>query len=341
MFDDFYDKLKEYYQMKYEYEQDIKSNKNKIMKASNITLKEKQEKIINIKPKCINCKRPVGTIFDIVQSENVLGKTVLAYCGDKTSPCPLKIELYMGYIRPLIELIKEEEEIFNNYKKEIINLKNKLVIGAISDKEVIEYFKILKDKINISSKLLETYKEKYTKITENADIIDKIKINTITLNTLLNEINNLCYEFDKNNNISLIQDAMSIYVNDFVPLVKSQLSEKYEECYIQSIPFTNTQTYLYLIQNKHKPDSLDYIITEPRILSFVTGISFNPHSPNKIRQSQSPEYNKFDWKKTATMNESSSKNISEHLTKKIITNNSKETTFNTNIKNKTLKNKKL
>lgn len=292
MFEEFYDKLKEYYQMKNEYEQDFKINKNKILK-SNGTVLEKQEKIKELKPKCINCKRPVGTIFNSIQMENVLGKTVVASCGDKTKPCPLKIELYLGYIRPLMDLINEETNILNEYKKEIINLKNKLIIGIISEKDVIEFFKILKDKINISSKLLETYNEQYSKITQNKEIIDKIKINSATLSTLLEEMDKLYREFYNTNNNNLIKDAMEIYINDFMPLIKSQLKEKYEECKVSivkekyeefndSLELTSKTKFTYLLtQNKNKPESLECIITEPKILSFEVG-TFIEQDPNKL-----------------------------------------------------------
>lgn len=295
MFDDFYDKLKEYYQMKHEYEEEFKINKNKILKLTNINLLEKYNKINSIKPKCINCKRPVGTVFDIIQIENILGKTVSAKCGDKLNPCPLKIELYMGYIKSLPVLINDEISILDNYKKDIINLKNKLVIGAITENDVIEYFKDLKEKINISHKLLESYNEQYSKITENSDIIDKIKMNSITYNTLLHEISTLLNDFYKTNNDKLIHDAIEIYINDFIPLINMQLKNKYEDCSVSLIPTKNMQSTYFLIQNKTKPESLECVIIEPRVISFIKGISLE--NSNKLSISNSSKKIKNKTKK--------------------------------------------
>ena len=55
--------LNEYFKLKLQYETQIMANKKKIMNNSTLSNREKRREFLKLKPKCINCKRPGGTIF--------------------------------------------------------------------------------------------------------------------------------------------------------------------------------------------------------------------------------------------------------------------------------------
>jgi ribosomal protein S14 len=55
--------LNEYFKLKLKYETQIKENKKKIINNQALSNREKRSEYLKLKPKCINCKRPSGTIF--------------------------------------------------------------------------------------------------------------------------------------------------------------------------------------------------------------------------------------------------------------------------------------
>ena len=59
----FIDGLNTYFKLKAAYEGNINKEKLKISKLPEISWREKRVEFLKIKPKCINCKRPVGYIF--------------------------------------------------------------------------------------------------------------------------------------------------------------------------------------------------------------------------------------------------------------------------------------
>ena len=62
--------LNEYYKLKSKYENEIMKSKKIIMNDSSLSSKEKRQKYLQLKPKCINCKRPGGTIFSVKYYKN-------------------------------------------------------------------------------------------------------------------------------------------------------------------------------------------------------------------------------------------------------------------------------
>ena len=78
--------MERYYELKQRYEKNIKARKNKVKKNKDLTLKEKRSAIKKIIPRCVNCNKPGGTIFD---EKNGMLKAV---CGSKT-PCDLNINI--------------------------------------------------------------------------------------------------------------------------------------------------------------------------------------------------------------------------------------------------------
>jgi len=81
--------IHEYFRLKAQYETSV----YKLKKTAYQSVKSKKEgkkRAQAVKPKCINCKRPVGTIF------STKDERCIAVCGDSVQPCKLNIELYKG-----------------------------------------------------------------------------------------------------------------------------------------------------------------------------------------------------------------------------------------------------
>ena len=85
--------LNDYYKLKNNYENEILKEKKKIIKNQELSWKEKRNEFKSFKPKCINCKRPVGTIFSIKYNTEVEFRELKAICGSRTDPCNLNINI--------------------------------------------------------------------------------------------------------------------------------------------------------------------------------------------------------------------------------------------------------
>jgi hypothetical protein len=92
------DAFNEYYKLKNKYETNYNKDKQKIIKSKTMSWKEKRSEFKQLKPKCINCLRPVGTIFSIKHSGNSNDdfRELKAICGSLTEPCTLNININAG-----------------------------------------------------------------------------------------------------------------------------------------------------------------------------------------------------------------------------------------------------
>ena len=137
--------LNEFYKLKSKYESDFNKDKQKIIKNKFFSWKEKKQEFKQLKPKCINCRRPVGTIFSVkhIGKENDDSRELKAICGSLSEPCNLNITINPGVTYNIMNHIKELEKDNEDYKNEIIEYKNKLLFGYTTTEAAIAYFILL------------------------------------------------------------------------------------------------------------------------------------------------------------------------------------------------------
>jgi len=92
--------VNKYYALKMKYESEIKSLKKKINSGLNSN-REKRNAFVRLKIKCINCRRPVKSIFQTIYNEKTGSRSLIAKCGDVVSPCGLNININLGYCEML------------------------------------------------------------------------------------------------------------------------------------------------------------------------------------------------------------------------------------------------
>ena len=63
------DKFNDFYKLKSKYESQITKEKSIITGDNKLSWKEKRIEFQKFKPKCVNCKRPVGSLFTIKYDE--------------------------------------------------------------------------------------------------------------------------------------------------------------------------------------------------------------------------------------------------------------------------------
>ena len=122
----------DYYKLKNMYENQIYKLKHSIIVNKSLSLKEKKQEFKELKPKCINCKRPVGTIFTNKMNNEKSFRELKAMCGSISEPCNLKIIIQVTETINILDNISDLELELQKHKNNIIDNKNKLLFGYLN-----------------------------------------------------------------------------------------------------------------------------------------------------------------------------------------------------------------
>ena len=76
--------------------------------------------------RCVNCKRPVGSLFSNTYDEKDFTRVLKAICGDLQNPCPLNIVINTGYFELIPNSIETDEKDIEKAKVSVIKDKNNL-----------------------------------------------------------------------------------------------------------------------------------------------------------------------------------------------------------------------
>lgn len=260
--------LNDYYKFKNNYENEILKEKKKIIKNQELSWKEKRNEFKTFKPKCINCKRPVGTIFSIKYNTEVEFRELKAICGSRTDPCNLNININPGVTYNIMDHIKELENDNNEYKNNIIDDKNKLLFGYISSETAINNFDGLKDAISDINYLLNINYETLLNVTDNTNtnnLIAKLQEETYIL---INDIKQTIKEYNSTNDVQFVRDGVEMYINQLQPKLKELMSSKYKN---KLVEYDEQENEYILIQQKYTILDLEDDYVKPEVKSFVYG----------------------------------------------------------------------
>jgi hypothetical protein len=264
------DAFNEYYKLKNKYESDYNKDKQKIIKNKQMSWKEKRNEYKQLKPKCINCKRPVGTIFSIKHSgePNDDFRELKAICGSLSEPCTLNININAGVTYNMMDHIKELEKDIENYKNEIIEYKNKLLFGYTKTETAVENFDKIKEAINDTSFLLNINYEHMFDVVDNKTTNESIAKLKEEVYILVNEIKMSIKKFDSTGNVQFVRDSIDIYVNQMESKLKELSSLKYK---VNLVEFDEYEGVYRLIQRKNGIADLEDSYIAPNVINFNYG----------------------------------------------------------------------
>ena len=153
-----------YYKLKSEYEEEVKKFKRKQK-----TFPRKKRMLMG-KPLCIQCQRPVGSVFSCHFDKNKEERVLKARCGDMTHPCAFRILIHLGDFVSVVSLLSEYEKNIQDLKREIIQEKNNLLFGYIKPEKAVESFTLLKNDFDATLDLYEfTLQHDYREKVENKE----------------------------------------------------------------------------------------------------------------------------------------------------------------------------
>lgn len=206
--------LSQYYKLKNAYEEKISKMKQSAYEKGE-TKKQKKHAVLGVKPQCITCKRPVGTIFS--RKNNRLS----AICGDAKNPCRLNIQLFTGDYTPISSMLYESREGVEDLKDTIIRQKLDTLFNYIGDAESIEYYKkeleAFHDFNTVFKSLSDTNNELYHSSHKNELTIKKRG----EIFVIIERIRVLITEYKKGNNKEILKTAVQMQVEELLPEVRN------------------------------------------------------------------------------------------------------------------------
>ena len=270
-----------FYKLKNQYEHAIDEHKKKIIKLDGLSWREKKREYKRYKPKCINCKRAVGTVFSVkrnlvgsgedvdqVNDQNEDSRILRAYCGDRLNPCPLNIEIASNLFN-IKQYLNEEEVNLTNDKSEVIKYKNDLLFGYLSENEVVDKFEELKEKIKSETSNYEFLLSQYNEVVNNNEKFKEINKNTKEIYELIDKIRNTMDKYEKTDNTNYVADVVTLYTNDLVPKIKQNNKLKYK---VEYVDFNEYESTYNLIQIPYTTEDMEASL-DNKVVNLVTGLA--------------------------------------------------------------------
>jgi hypothetical protein len=269
-----------YYEMKDKYETSINNEKKKITSIPNLSWKEKRLKYGELRPKCINCGRPVGSIFTCKENED-FERILSAVCGDRENPCPFNIKINLAETNDLRGLIKEEEEKLMEYKKGIILDKNDFLFGYISSELAVIKFEEIKEKVIETTENAQYFLTLFNLVTDSSEKKEaQTKIQT-EIYTNIENIKKMMSEYDKTQNKQFVADAVDVYLDDMIPRLKKLVNIKYAKSYVD---YEDDGTYK-LVQSKYSIEQLEFVLGDQLVEKMQLGLKEPKEKKKKEKES--------------------------------------------------------
>ena len=250
----------------------IKSFKEFIteVKSHKQTKKEKRVEFGRLpKPECINCKRNVGTIFNISYDREVLRK-FMAKCGDLTDPCPLDIQINYSVREQFNKVINNGLMSVEKIKLDIIKQKNNALFFE-KGQNVITIFENLTNSLKKETEQLGYSIEKDILRNDNPEKINLLNktIDEFGIGFLLPFKQMIHNYLDKNNEL-ILNEAINFYVNEMIPKLKEIQTLKYE---VNFVEYDIDEQNYKLIQKTNSIESKEECFEDDdKVLKFIKGL---------------------------------------------------------------------
>lgn len=231
--------LNEYFKMKQQYEEKTLKAKRDAY-ALGKTKKEKRRLVLEVKPKCVHCKRPVGTLFSLKENKYT------AICGDRGEPCLLNIKIYKGSTMNFEEVLYLYKDEVEDLKDDIIKQKLDTIFNYLSEKESIEQFKKNITQYNYQSSEYNELLAKYDEYYKNPVSKEMILKKTEDIYRLIGAIRELLEEYERTDNKEVLKRIVEIENQELYPethnlrMLKYKIMEMFQDKKERDILFQKT-----------------------------------------------------------------------------------------------------
>jgi len=285
--------INEYYMLKNKYESTYYDKYVKPILKSKNTKKEKRVEFGRLpKPECINCKRNVGTIFNISYDMNEVLRKFIAKCGDLTDPCPLDIQINYSVREQYNKVINEGLSSVEKLKLDIIKQKNNALFFE-KGQNIVTIFEKLTNSLKKETEQLGYSIEKDILKNDNPEKINLLNksIDEFGIGFLL-PFKQMIHDYLDKNNELILNEAINFYVNEMIPKLKEIQSLKYE---VNFVEYDVDEQIYKLIQRTNSIESKEECFeSDDKVLKFIKGL----RKVNKTKTKKIMEEDLFKKNKT-------------------------------------------
>jgi len=274
----FQDAIKKYYKLKNDYDETIQEQKKKILSMTGLSLKEKRIEFRKLKNKCVNCKRPVGSIFNTKLEGNnkyySKDRVLVALCGDRDDPCPLNIEINLGSTNDLRKIIINLEKDLLNYKNQVIKDKNDLLFGYITSEEAVKRFDNIKEDMKSTNELYDLFFQQLNEIIDNTKKKEDYQTLLKGFYENIESFKSMIQEFEESANTQYIIDAIELYLDEILPKSDKIMEKTYS---YNAVDYNEDDNTYHLDQKKYRLQQFEMDVGESDhgIISMKIGMPKN------------------------------------------------------------------
>jgi len=256
------DALNDYFKLKSTYENMIHDMKKKIFEKAD-TKRQAKRDVLTIKPPCMKCKRPVGTVFSKKNGR------YNAICGDSAKPCGLDIQIFVGesnmQLNYILEIFHEDNE---ELKEKIIRQKLDTLFNYTTEQESIKLFKKELEEFNSNSSIYKKLLDRNDELFHSIDKKHLIGKKNDEIFHLIERVNALLKEYENTQNKELLKQAVHIQLKEIQPEIRNLRNLKYEIMELNEQIENNKRKYS-LYQYPVELSKLDSELGEPmRVIKF-------------------------------------------------------------------------
>jgi hypothetical protein len=235
-------------------------------------------------PLCIQCQRPVGTIFGRKYNEKKKCALVFAQCGDRKHPCSLKILIYTGKFVHIATALEYLQVQIADQKKRIIEWKNNVLFGYESEETVLDRFESSKKEIaELNLTVNRYYSQLYAIHDTNREWRKKLSLLQETIHAIVFDIEQLKVT-DKDKWFKLADAYQRLD-----PLFQQLRELKYSVCFVQTenkVEDGELEPAFQLIQSKNA--IAQYLVEE--IAPLVQVFHYYPKESQKKKYLQQQQH---------------------------------------------------
>lgn len=254
--------LTKYFKLKTKYETDVKEKRRSAYKRG-VNRKDKITRAAAVRPKCINCRRPVGSIF----STDINGYR--AICGDKDHPCKLDIKLNRGNYELSEAILGTFKDALDDTKDRIIKLKMDTLFNYVSESTSSKLFKKKMEDFNKDSKIYKDELDRYNDLYNNAHNQELYKSKMETIYELQKNIRTLLAEYANTGDNNVLSIAVVTHKNDLIPEIENLRRLKYDIMEVNIDTNANGPDISNLFQSEVALSRCEYLYGEsPSVVKF-------------------------------------------------------------------------
>lgn len=250
--------IQEYFRLKSKYDMKAKQLKHNAFESAKSKHKGRQ-KVLAVKPPCINCKRKVATIWA------KRGQTYSAMCGDRAAPCNLHIEIYSATFFHLEDLMAVYRQEIEQYKQSIIQQKMDTLFSYISETRSATEFKKKMDEYMAYSAMYKKLMEQYDDLYNNMYKKEQLRKTMEEMYAILTSIQEMLGEYQKTGTYSVLEMAITTYKDELLLKIENARRLQNEVVEMDIVEFIPNSKIMRntLVKCEYPLSMIEYLMSEP------------------------------------------------------------------------------